>query len=82
MHMMSRNPSLKSPEQLGRMLWAALRAANANVSRDYAIRVYRSKAGPSGWDAELVAKRRSPEDDAAFIAAKLDLQRRYGFRDD
>ena len=79
---MSQQPSLKSPEQLGRMLWEALRAANVPVARDYAISVFRVKSGPSDWDAALVAKHRYPEDEAVFAAAKLALQRRYRFRDD
>jgi hypothetical protein len=70
----------KSPEQLGRMLWEALRAEQPPGFRDCAIRVVRVKAGPSNWDAELIAKGGTIGGTLAnvFAKAKRELQQRYG----
>ena len=74
----------KSPEQLGRMLWEALRAEKPLGFRDCAIRVVRAKTGPSDWDAELVTKTGIIKGDLekVFACSKMKLQQQYDWSDD
>jgi hypothetical protein len=80
----SLNKPLKSPEQLGRMLWEALRAEQPAGFRECSIRVVRTKAGSADWDAELVTGQGSADGAlaAVFAKAKAALQKQYGWRDD
>ena len=78
------NKPRKSPEQLGRMLWEALRAEQPPGFRDCAIRVVRARRAAADWDAELVAKP-GPDQadlDRVFARAKAQLQEQYSWRDD
>jgi hypothetical protein len=74
----------KSPEQLGRMLWDALRSEKPEGYRDCAIEVVRTKPGASDWDAQLIAKGGTIKGDLKrlFAKAKSRLQEQYGFLDD
>ena len=75
---------LKSPEQLGRMLWDALRSARPEGYRDCAIQVVRAKTGAADWDAQLIAKGgiAKGELQEVFAKAKRELQKLYRWRDD
>jgi hypothetical protein len=74
----------KSPEQLGRMLWDALRSEKPEGYRDCAIEVVRAKTGSADWDARLIAKGETVNGDLkrVFAQAKSKLQEQYGFLDD
>jgi hypothetical protein len=75
---------LKSPEQLGLMLWNALRAEKPAGYRNCVIEVVRAKAGAAEWEAGLVMDNGTVSSDLArvFARAKSRLQDQYGWLDD
>jgi hypothetical protein len=75
---------VKSPEQLGRLLWEALRAEAPPGYRDCAIEVVRAKTGARDWGAKLLVRGAAADArlEQVFARAKAELQQRYGWTDD
>ena len=73
----------KTAKELEGMLRSALQKQHGAIIDDLNIRVFRTKADLSDWNAEIVGGERVVEDDVkdTFERASLELQRQSGLAD-
>lgn len=74
------NKLRKTAKELEGMLRSALQEKHGAIIDDLNIRVFRTKADLSDWNAEIVGGERVVEDDVkdTFERANLELQRQFG----
>ena len=74
------NKLRKTAKELEGMLRSALQEKHGAIIDDLNMRVFRTKADLSDWNAEIVGGERVDEDDVkdTFERANLELQRQFG----